>query len=131
MSSHPGALMAVLRALGPGLEALDLSFIRTHAQNVLAACPVEYVSSAKLRGAVFTDREGATQEDRIQDEAMKQEEGTVCVADSGFWVDHTEPVAVLACVREEREWPLGKLPEGCEWLVLVEKEQEEEQEAEV
>jgi hypothetical protein len=34
-------------------------------------------------------------------------------------------------VREEREWPLGKLPEGCEWLVLVEKEQEEEQEAEV
>jgi hypothetical protein len=72
MSSHPGALMAVLRALGPGLEALDLSFIRTHAQNVLAACPVEYVSSAKLRGAVFTDREGATQEDRIQDEGKRR-----------------------------------------------------------
>lgn len=128
--------MALLRALSPGLEALDLSFIRTHAQNVLAACPVGYVSSAKLRGAVFTDREGvthggATQEGRTQDEGMKQEEGTVCVADSGFWVDHTEPVAVLACVREEREWPLGKLPEGCGWLVLVEKEQEEEQEAEV
>lgn len=119
MSSHPGALMALSRALGPGLEALDLSFIRTRAQNVLATCPVEYISRTRVRGVLFADHPASA-----QDEGRVDEDGSVCVADSGFWVDHTEPMGVLAGVRMAREWPFGELSEGCEWLVLVKSSQE-------
>ena len=121
MSSHAAALMALSRALGPGLEALDLSFIRAHAANVLAASPVDYISGAKLRGSLFVAEAGGTDaggphdkgdvrndgdaqddggsQDRgsVQEECDKKD-GSVCVADSGFWVDHTEPVAVLASI---------------------------------
>ena len=114
MSSHPGALLALLRALDTTLSALDLDFTRTHAPRILAASPVEYIRRAKLRGSLFSNNHGGE-----QDEGGVQEDGSVCVADSGFWVDHTEPMAVLGSVREGRGWPLGELPEGCEWLVLV------------
>ncbi|KAF3040979.1 hypothetical protein E8E12_009318 [Didymella heteroderae] len=43
LSSHPAALMALLRALGPGLEAVDLDFMREHAQNVLVTSPVDAI----------------------------------------------------------------------------------------
>lgn len=114
--------MALSRALGSSseaFEALDLSFIRAHGQAIFAASPVEYISRAHLRGSIFINHRGGIQVGGVEDEGGTPHDGSVCVADSGFWVDHTEPMAVLASVSEEHEWPLGELPEGCEWVVLV------------
>lgn len=104
LSSHPAAVLAALRAWGSGVEQVDLDVVRDRAEDIMAASPVHYVLSAKLRGSLFGD-EGR--------------DGGVCCTDTGFWVDHAEPLAVLECVKERREWPFGALPEGCEWLVLI------------
>ncbi|KAK6196570.1 Osmotic growth protein [Pestalotiopsis sp. IQ-011] len=107
LSSHPAAILAALRAWGRGIEDVDLSMTREHAKAVMAASPVNYVKHAKPMGSLF--REG------------EDEDGAVCCADTAFWVDHAEPLAVLAAVKERRDvqWPFGELPEGCEYLVLV------------
>ncbi|KAI4593549.1 hypothetical protein KJ359_009235 [Pestalotiopsis sp. 9143b] len=107
LSSHPGAILAALRAWGRGIEDVDLSMTREHAKAVMAASPVNYVKHAKPMGSLF--REG------------EDEDGAVCCADTAFWVDHAEPLAALAAVKERRDvrWPFGELPEGCEYLVLV------------
>lgn len=111
MSSHPAAIMAALRAFGHGIECVSFDFIREHAGNVIAASPVEYIRGAILKGALF---------DREQSECSAEEGASVCCADTRFWVDHAEPMAVLATVKKEHGfWPFGDLLEGCEWLVLV------------
>lgn len=56
--------------------------------------PVEYVRDAKLRGSLFDSKDTS---------------GLVCCVDSGFFVDHEEPLEALALVRESMEWPLGEL----------------------
>lgn len=103
LSSHPAAILAGLRAWGRGIEEVDLSMAREHAQAVMAASPVTYVKIAKPRGSLFEE----------------DEDGAVCCADTAFWVDHAEPLAILAAVKERAQWPFGELPEGCEYLVLV------------
>jgi hypothetical protein len=72
----------------------------------MASCPVEYVRCAKLRGTLFPS---------------DVNEGVVSCADTGFWVDHSEPKEALRILKEEKrvEWPLGELPEGCEFLILA------------
>ena len=78
---------------------------REHAQAIMAASPVNYVKSAKPKGSLFE---------------KGREDGVVCCADTAFWVDHAEPLAALAAVKErDVQWPFGELPEGCEYLVLV------------
>ena len=45
---------------------------------------------------------------------------SVSCADTGFWVDHSETDATLRVVKERGiEWPLGKLPEGHEFLAIT------------
>jgi GNAT superfamily N-acetyltransferase len=106
LSSHPAAIMAALSAWGRGVEEVDLGVVKERAKGVMAASPVGYVREAVLKGTLFG-----------QDEA----EG-VCCADTGFWVDHGEPMAALAAVKERGvAWPFGHLPDGCEFLVLVER----------
>lgn len=75
---------------------------KEHGAGIMAASPVKYVRDAKLKGSIFG----------IDD-------GTVCCADTNFWVDHAEPLAILAEVKNKVTWPFGELPEGCEFLVLV------------
>ena len=78
---------------------------REHAQAIMAASPVNYVKSAKPKGSLFE---------------KGREDGVVCCADTAFWVDHAEPLAALAAIKErDVQWPFGELPEGCEYLVLV------------
>jgi hypothetical protein len=78
--------------------------IREKAGAVLQSCPVLYISKAKLYGSLF-----GTVED-----------GSVFCADTGFWVDHGEPMAPLRMIREKGiEWPFGDLPEGHEFLVIA------------
>lgn len=108
LSSHPAAIMAFLRAFGGGIEveAEDLEFTKKHAEAIMASSPIRYVRNAKVHGSLF--RPG------IKD-------GSVSCADTGFYVDHAEPLAVLNKLEEKRVmWPYGELPEGHEFLVLIE-----------
>jgi hypothetical protein len=97
--------MAALRAFGRGLEEVNLEMVREHARGIMGSSPVAYVRNAKLRGSLF---------------GAEEEGGVVCCADTGFFVDHAEPLAALEAVKNRGvEWPFGSLPEGCEFLVLV------------
>jgi hypothetical protein len=57
----------------------------------MQASPISYVWDATLRGSVFTQSDNS---------------GLVSSVDSGFFVDHNEPLEALAWVRQEMEWPL-------------------------
>jgi hypothetical protein len=57
----------------------------------MKASPISYVKDAKLRGSVFDPDDTS---------------GLVSSLDSGFFVDHNEPLEALAWVREEMDWPL-------------------------
>lgn len=116
LSSHPAAILAALRAWGGGIKEVNLDMVREHAAGIMAASPVTYVREAKLQGTLFgrDDAEG------------------ICCADTQFWVDHKEPLAALAAVKERGvAWPFGHLPDGCEFLGLVEGAGREAQEGEV
>lgn len=66
--------------------------------------PIRYVKEAKLRGSLFNPEDAS---------------GLVSSVDTSFWIDHTEPLEVLARTRETIEWPLGELNDGHEfWLIL-------------
>lgn len=101
LRSYPAAIMTALRVFNGGLENVDLEMIREHASGIMAASPVRYVREAVLAGSIFG----------------KEVDGSVCCADTKFYVDHEEPMSVLDEVKSKRIWRLGELPEGCEWLV--------------
>ena len=105
LSSHAGACRAAARAFGDGIDAVELGFIREHAEGIIRVSPVVYVKDAKLRGRLLGEDDG---------------EGTVSCADTKFFVDHAEPLQALAVVREDVGWPLGTLIEGHEFLLIVE-----------
>jgi len=106
LSSHPAAILAALRAFGRGIEEVDLKMAREHARAIMDCSPVGYVKEAVLRGGLFKTH---------------GEDNVVCCAYTNFWVDHTEPLEVLQAVKARGiDWPFGDLPEGCEFLVMVE-----------
>lgn len=97
--------MAALRAFGSGIENLDFSLVKSHGHAIMSSSPVDYVRNATLRGSVF---------------GSNGQEGSVCCAFTNFWVDHTEPLEVRKSVEEAGvKWPLGELPEACEFLVIA------------
>ncbi|EEP82640.1 predicted protein [Uncinocarpus reesii 1704] len=104
MSSHPFACLAAARSLGMGIEKVPLNFIKDNAEAILKASPVPYIGEAKLRGTLF---EGSSST------------GLVCGVDTGFFVDHKEPLEALEIVRETRQWPLGNLLDGHEYLLVL------------
>lgn len=105
LSSHPFAILAVLRVFGRGPEDVDLTMTKVHGRAIMDSCPVGYVKAAKLHGSLW-------------DEDI--EDGTVSCADTGFFVDHEEPLDALRKVKEKGVmWSLGELPDGHEFLVLV------------
>jgi hypothetical protein len=75
----------------------------------MASCPIKYVRKSQLCGTLFGDED--------------DEEGRapVSCAYTQFWVDHKEPEVALKVLKAKGvKWPLGELPQGCEFLVLVE-----------
>lgn len=106
MSSHPAACMAAAKAFGSGfIGTVRLEFIRERAEMIMKASPIRYVRDAKLRGNLFNSEDAS---------------GPVSSADTGFWVDHTEPLEALAWARKKADWPLGELHDGHEFLLVVE-----------
>jgi len=87
-----------------GFKSLDLNYIRDNASGILASSPIEYLQTAKLSGSLFNKLDNS---------------GSICGVDTNFFVDHTEPLQALKEVRKFREWPLGDLIDGCEFLVIV------------
>ena len=67
--------------------------------------PVGYVRDAKLRGTLFNSRDTS---------------GLVSSVDTGFFVDHEEPLEALAWVQENMDWPLGQLWDGHEFILILE-----------
>lgn len=106
LSSHPFAISAVLRVFDRGLDDVDLEITKKHAAAVMKSCPVGYVQSAELRGTLF----GPSDND----------DGALSCADTKFWVDHGEPLEALETIRSKGiVWPLGELPDGHEFVILV------------
>ena len=70
----------------------------------MRSCPVGYVREARIHGSLF---------DIVED-------GSVSCVDSGFLVDHEEPLDALRILRKKGVgWIFGNLPEGCEYLVVA------------
>ncbi|KAJ7098228.1 hypothetical protein C8R44DRAFT_947757 [Mycena epipterygia] len=105
-SSHPAACIA-LSKLGRShwIGTTDLEFIRANAAKVLRATPVAYLQGVKPAGTVFNSC------------ASK----AVSVVFTKFFVDHGEPLEAMEQFQKEYGdiWPLGELPEGHEFLILV------------
>ncbi|KAI9834651.1 MAG: hypothetical protein M1826_000053 [Phylliscum demangeonii] len=108
-SSHPAACMATAAVFG-----------------LLAACPVDYIKSAKPYGACFSQAGGpghhtpAPDDNGDEEEAHQPREikGAVSLLDTAFFVDHGEPLEALGKMTAE-DWPLGELVDGCEFVVLL------------
>ena len=105
LSSHPATILATLRACGKELEDFSFDIARAFAAEVMASCPVDYVRWAKSVGQIF---EG------------NAPEVVSCSANTYFFVDHAKPTQVLAAVKESHGvWTFGDLPEGHEFLALM------------
>ncbi|OAA68081.1 Acyl-CoA N-acyltransferase [Niveomyces insectorum RCEF 264] len=106
MSSHPAACMALSNACtNIALPSIPLDFAGQHAAAVLAGSPISYVREAKLRGSLFS-QDVAAEEDRVS------------LVDSGFFVDHEEPLSALEWLRDKNLWSLGGLPDGHEFILV-------------
>lgn len=122
VSSHAAACMAAAKAFGgkrtlrihiensilkmiDTMKPVKLDFIRDHAEGIMTASPISYVKNAKLQGRLFKPNDAS---------------GIISCVDTRFFVDHTEPLEALAWARENRDWPLGELADGHEFLLILE-----------
>lgn len=83
---------------------MDLDFIRDNADAIINASPIDYVKNAELYGSLF-DSENTS--------------GAISSVNTKFFVDHTETLQALEWVREGRNWPLGELVDGYEFLFFI------------
>ena len=88
-----------------GINDIKTSLIRDHSQAILEASPVEYLKSATACGSLF--------DHDVTD-------GTTSSVNTGFFVDHTEPLEALEDIRMQVDWPLGDLLDGHEFLLVLE-----------
>ncbi|EEH19746.2 hypothetical protein PABG_02005 [Paracoccidioides brasiliensis Pb03] len=104
MSSHPAACLAATPSYGMGIEMVLLDFIKGNAEAIMKTSPISYIREAKLCGTLLKPNDST---------------GLVCGVDTGFFVDHQEPLEVLEKVRETWQLPLGDLPYGHEYLLVL------------
>lgn len=103
ISSHLAVCLAAAKSFGTSIEKVSLEFIREHAA-VMKSSPIPYIRDAELSGMLFDP--GAS-------------EGIVSGVNTHFLVDHEEPLQALRSVRDIWEWPLGELPDGHEYLLIL------------
>ncbi|KAJ8131581.1 hypothetical protein O1611_g2047 [Lasiodiplodia mahajangana] len=102
-SSHPAACLAAARAFGTAIENVSLDFIVKSSNRIMKASPITYIRDAEPQGSIFNAQDST---------------GLVSGVDTKFLVDHDETLEVLNEVRKKRDWPLGELPEGHEYLLV-------------
>ncbi|KAM7190662.1 acyl-CoA N-acyltransferase [Rhypophila sp. PSN 637] len=110
MSSHPAACIAACKAFSDvSFDKISMDFIRTYAGDVMARSPITYVKEGKPCGQIF------------EDNSKTGVNSIVSGVDTGFFVDHQEPLDALNWIQESGgSWPLGGLPEGHEFLLVFE-----------
>ena len=86
-------------------NAVQLDYIKDHAEAIMRASPISYVRDAKVSGSLFDPEDTS---------------GMVSGVNTNFFVDHTEPLEALAWVRDHVDWPLGELIDGHEFLLILE-----------
>jgi GNAT superfamily N-acetyltransferase len=110
LSPSPFAIAAVLRVFGrEGLAGFDASkdfqTTKEDARKIMDSCPVSYVKGSRLKGELFN---------------LPKKHGAISCAKTGFWVDHKETLNALKILKRRGVlWPLGELPEGSEFLVVL------------
>lgn len=103
MSACPPSIL--ITYLPPeSIDTASLEFMKENAQSIMRASPVGYVRNAELRGRLFDPEDTS---------------GLVSSVDTGFFVDHEEPLEALTWVRESMDWPLGELFDGHEFLLIL------------
>ncbi|KAG1834560.1 hypothetical protein EV424DRAFT_1478438, partial [Suillus variegatus] len=101
--SHPAACNALAKYASANIKDVELDFIHQHAKGILASSPISYLKAAQLRGSLFQD---SCDSDAISSVFTK------------FYVDHTEPLAVLEQYKKKGQWCLGELLDGHEFLAV-------------
>lgn len=105
-SSHPATCNALAKYAGVKVDEIDLEFIKKNASKILGATSVPYVKDAALRGSLFQENDS-------------HDPGVVSSVDTEFFVDHIEPLRALETFQKRKEWCLGELLDGHEFLVLL------------
>lgn len=100
-SSHPHAIRAFKRATTCGLD-LDPDFIASRCASLLSASNIAYLRFPNNTIFGFWHAE--------------QDADSASLVRSNFYVDHSEAEKAL---QDEREWDLGALEEGCEFVVVA------------
>ncbi|CAF2091461.1 unnamed protein product [Rotaria magnacalcarata] len=103
VSSHPHAVIALSNACN--CVPIDLKFIADHAEDVIRACNVPYLSQAQLVGSIFNSQP-----------LLTNNQQPVSLAKTDFFVDHKEVLAALEHIRDR--WILGPLLDGHEFFVV-------------
>ena len=105
VSSHPHAIMALCRACGHhSVEEMDLHLLRTQAAPCMAYSPVRYIREGKMNGSLW---------------GLGDTTG-VATLDTTFLVERQGMREAMRSMTERgRQWPLGGLPEGHEWVCMV------------
>ncbi|EPQ52659.1 hypothetical protein GLOTRDRAFT_46421 [Gloeophyllum trabeum ATCC 11539] len=103
VSSHPASCNALVKYANIRIEDIDLDFIRANAERVLRSTPIGYLK-ASLVGGLF---------------GTSGDMDAVSCLFTKYFVDHREPREVLQSYKNAGRWPLGDLPPGHEFLVLV------------
>ena len=97
VSSHPHAVIALCNACN--CIPVDLKFIADHAEDVVKACNIPYLSESQLVGSIF------------------QRPPSLSLAKTDFFVDHREVLVALTNLR--KKWLLGVNLPGHEYCVIV------------
>ncbi|EMD35925.1 hypothetical protein CERSUDRAFT_156662 [Gelatoporia subvermispora B] len=110
LSSHPVTCHTVAKVFGPplaGIARLPLAPLAAHARTILAASPVPYIAVSAPHGSLF-------------DPACA--DGSVSSANTTFLIDHAGFRDALELFEARNAWPLGALPQGHEFLVIVDRQ---------
>ncbi|KAG1835597.1 hypothetical protein EV424DRAFT_1562772, partial [Suillus variegatus] len=78
-------------------------FSDEHAKGILESSPISYLKAAQLRGTLF--------QDNCDNKAISS-------VFTEFYVNHTEPLAVLRQYKKRGQWCLGELLNGHEFLAI-------------
>lgn len=102
-SSHPVSCNALAKYAAGNINNVNLDFIHEHAKGILESSPISYLKAAQLRGTLF--------QDNCDNKAISS-------VFTEFYIDHTEPLAVLQQYKKRGRWCLGELLDGCEFLAI-------------
>ncbi|RPA84676.1 hypothetical protein BJ508DRAFT_412438 [Ascobolus immersus RN42] len=101
------------------ISHVDLNATKTHAKGILKGCELDYLRDAPLQGSLF-------EEDEEERRKVGRERVVSCIQTKNY-VD-LEDVKDGVAKAERKGWPLGELPEGGEFLLIVETPRGQEEE---